>query len=76
MSFPNPYDQPAEADFTVIVNDGYGYVLVNDELVAEYTLSTDSFYKGGFGPAVLSGTNKDFGTHCEMSEFHSWIQEE
>jgi hypothetical protein len=76
VSFPNPYDQPAEADFTVVVNDGYGYVLVNEELVAEYTLSTNSFYQGGFGPAVLSGTNKDFGTRCEMSGFHAWIQKE
>jgi hypothetical protein len=76
VSFPNPFDQPAEADFTVVVSNGYGYVLVNEELIAEYTLSTESFYKGAFGPAVLSGTNKDFGTRCEMTSFHAWIQDE
>lgn len=74
VEFGNPFDQPIEADFTLIVNDAYVYVLVNGELVGEYTLSKNKFYKGGFGPAILSGTNKDFGTRCEITNFHGWIQ--
>jgi hypothetical protein len=74
VEFGNPFDQPVEADFTLIVNDAYVYVLVNGELVAEYTLSKNKFYKGGFGHAILSGTNKDFGTRCEITNFHAWIQ--
>jgi len=74
VEFGNPFDQPVEVDFTLIVNDAYVYVLVNGGLVAEYTLSKNKFYKGGLGPAILSGTNKDFGTRCEITNFHGWIQ--
>jgi hypothetical protein len=76
VDFGNPFDEPAEADFTLIVNDANAYVLVNGELVAECTLSKNKFHKGGFGPAILSGTNKDFGTRCEITNFHAWIQSE
>jgi hypothetical protein len=31
--------QPAEADFELIVKDNYAYVLVDDVVVGEYTLS-------------------------------------
>ncbi|HEU0295923.1 MAG TPA: hypothetical protein VFR47_24500 [Anaerolineales bacterium] len=74
VEFGNPFDEPVEADFTLIVKDAYAYVLVNGELTAEYTLSKNKFYKGGFGPAILSGTNKDFGTRCEITNFHGWVQ--
>jgi hypothetical protein len=76
VEFGNPFDQPVEADFTLIVNDAYVYVLVNGDLVGEYTLSKNKFYKGGLGPAILSGTNKDFGTRCEITNFHGWIQKQ
>jgi len=74
VEFGNPFDQPVEADFVLIVNNAYVYVLVNQVLVGEYTLSKNKFYKGAFGPAILSGTNKDFGTRCEITNFHGWIQ--
>jgi hypothetical protein len=74
VEFGNPFDQPLEADFVLIVNNAYVYVLVNQELVGEYTLSKNKFYKGAYGPAILSGTNKDFGTRCEITNFHGWIQ--
>lgn len=67
------FDLPAEADFTLIVNDGYAYVLVNEELVSEYTLSQTQPLRGRLGLTVLSGTNKDYGTRCEMTDLHAWI---
>lgn len=73
VKFDNPFDQPAEADFTLIVNDAYAYVLVNDELVGEYTLSQSKNLRGQLGYALLSGTNKDYGTRCEMTNIHAWI---
>ena len=66
------FDYPAEADFALIVKDGYAYVLVNGENVAEYTLSRSRSLHGRLGLTVLSGTNKDYGTRCEMTNLRLW----
>ena len=71
----NPADQPIEANFTIIVNDAYTYVLVDDEIVGEYTLSQSKLLDGNLGLTILSGTNKDYGTRCEMTNIHAWIPE-
>ena len=73
VNFDNPFDQPAEADFTLIVNGTSAYVLVDDELVGQYTLSQSKSLRGYLGLTLLSGTNKDFGTRCEMTNIHYWI---
>jgi hypothetical protein len=67
------FDYPAQADFTLIVKGAYAYVLVNNEVVSEYTLAQSRSLEGGLGLTVLSGTNKDFGTHCEMTNLHLWV---
>ena len=69
------FDYPAEADFTLIVKDAYAYVLVDGAVVGEYTLAQSRNEKGGIGLTVLSGTNKDYGTRCEMTNLHLWIPE-
>jgi hypothetical protein len=66
------FDYPAQADFTLIVKGAYAYVLVNNEVVGEYTLAQSRSLEGGLGLTVLSGTNKDYGTHCEMTNLHLW----
>ena len=65
-----------EADFTLIVKGAYSYVLVNGELVGEYTLSQSRPLYGNVGLTLLSGTNKDYGTRCEMTNLHLWIPED
>jgi hypothetical protein len=70
------FDYPAEADFTLIVKGAYAYVLVDGEVSAEYTLAQSRSSKGGIGLTVLSGTNKDYGTRCEMSNLHLWLPKE
>ena len=72
VNYGNPFDQPVEADFTLIVEGAYAYVLVDDELVGEYTLSQSKNLRGELGLTLLSGTNKDFGTRCEMTNIHVW----
>lgn len=67
------FDYPAEADFTLIVKDAYAYVLVNGEVYAEYTLARSRAANGDVGVTVLSGTNRDFGTRCEMTNLHLWL---
>jgi hypothetical protein len=76
VKFDNPYDHPVEADLTLIVEDAYAYVLVDSQVVGEYTLSQSKNLRGNLGLALLSGTNKDFGTRCEMTNLHAWIPNE
>jgi len=73
VKFDNPADTPQEADFTIIVNGTYTYVLVNDEVVGEYTLAKSKILRGDIGLSLLSGTNKDYGTRCEMTDIRVWI---
>jgi hypothetical protein len=69
-------DSPAEADFTLIVRGYYAYVLVDGEVVGEYTLAQSRPIYGNLGLTVLSGTNRDYGTHCEMTDLHLWVPDE
>ena len=66
------FDNPAEADFTLIIKDKYAVVLVDGEMVGEYTLAKDKDASGTLGLTVLSGPNKDYGTRCEMTNLHLW----
>jgi hypothetical protein len=66
---------PAEADFTLIVNGAYAYVILDGEVIGEYTLSQSRVLKGDIGLSVLSGTNKDYGTRCSMTGIHVWAPE-
>ncbi len=65
------FGNPAEADFAVSVKGQSAYVSVDGE-VTEYTLSTDQTSKGKFAFSILSGTNKDYGTRCEMTDMIFW----
>ena len=67
------FGNPAEADFAVAVRDKSAFVSVNGD-VTEYTLSADQTSQGGFGATLLSGTNKDYGTRCEMTDVMFWTQ--
>jgi hypothetical protein len=66
------FGNPAQADFTLIVKDGYSYVLVDDQRVGEYSLSRSQPFQGRLGLTVLSGTNKDYGTRCAMTDLYTW----
>lgn len=65
-------EEPLEADFTLIVYDHYSYVIVNGEVIAEYTLPQSDLIEGDFGVSILSGTNKGYGTRCEITEMRLW----
>jgi hypothetical protein len=70
------FDYPAEADFTLIVKDHSAYVLVDGNVVGEYTLAKSRPMYGNLGLTVLSGTNRDYGTRCEMTNLHLWVPNE
>lgn len=68
------FGNPAEADFAVAVKGQSAFVSVNGE-VTEYTLSVDQTTQGVYGVTLLSGTNSDYGTRCEMTDVMFWTQE-
>jgi hypothetical protein len=70
------FEYPAEADFTLISKGAYAYVLVNGDLAGEYTLAQSRSLDGELGVAVLSGTNKDYGTRCEATKLRLWVPRE
>ena len=74
VNFNKPADQPAAADSTIIVEEAYVYVLVADEVIGDFSRSQSRPLKGNLGLTLLAGTNKDFGTRCEMSNVHAWIE--
>ncbi len=63
--------EPYEADVAVIVQGKTGYVIV-DGTPTKYTLSADQSSMGEFALSVLSGTNKDYGTRCEITNAYIW----
>lgn len=65
------YGNPAEADLIVSVKGQSAFVSVDGD-VTEYTLSADQTTKGTLALSVLSGTNKDYGTRCEMTDMLLW----
>jgi hypothetical protein len=67
------FDYPVETDFTLIVKDINAYVLVEGEMVGEYTLARSRPMNGELGLTVLSSTNRDFGTRCEITDLRLWI---
>lgn len=67
------FGNPAEADFAVAVRGQSAFVSVDGD-VTEYTLSADQTSQGGYGATLLSGTNRDYGTRCEMTDTMFWAQ--
>lgn len=67
------FGNPAEADFALAVKGQSAFVSVNEE-VTEYTLSVDQSSRGGYGASLLSGTNRDYGTRCQMTDAMLWTQ--
>ncbi len=73
VKFDNPADKPDQANFTLIVKGAYAYVLVDGKVVGEYTLSQSKILDGNLGLSLLSGTNKDYGTRCLMTNVRVWV---
>jgi hypothetical protein len=65
-------EEPYNADVGVIVNGYKSYVIVND-VVTQYSLSKDRTTTGDFALSLLSGTNKGYGTKCDITEAYIWL---
>jgi len=69
------FDNPDEADFKLVVNGNHAYVFVNDNKVVVYSLAQNVLMNGRVAFALRSGTNKGYGTRCEMTNVRLWIME-
>ena len=66
------FGNPAEADFVLLVNGNHSYVYVDGNFIGQYDLVKDSPTAGTFGFSVISGTAKDYGVHCEITNSAVW----
>jgi hypothetical protein len=66
------FGNPAEADFSLVVYQTHAYVYVDGEFIGEYTLSSSKPLRGSFGYGIISGTNRDYGTSCEITNAGIW----
>ena len=65
---------PAEASMEMIVRDSHAYVLVDGQFIGEYTLFSDKLIDPGYLIySIISGTNKDYGTKCEITDTNVWV---
>ena len=65
-------DDPLEADFTLIVRKKSAIVLVDGRKVGVYELPMIKLIEGDLAVSIISGTDKGYGTRCEISNFHLW----
>jgi len=64
---------PTEHDFALFVSGQSAYVWL-DGKITSYTLSADQVSSGKLAFTVLSGSNSDYGTRCEMSNILLWTK--
>jgi hypothetical protein len=68
-----PARADGEANLTVIAQGKDIYILVDDVLIKSLKASPSKLPGDGLGYMLVSGTNKDFGTHCEFTHGLLWI---
>ena len=68
------FGNPAEAEVIIAVRGEQTFVSVDGE-VTEYTLPVTQTTTGRFGFSLLSGTNRDYGTRCEITGILLWTPE-
>lgn len=65
---------PVKATMEFVVNDTQAYALVDGEFIGEYTLFTEKLLDPGyFIYSIISGTNKDYGVRCQITNSYLWI---
>ena len=60
-----------EANLMLVVEEGKFFFYVNDRQILK--AQDTSLTKGDLGLTLLSGTNKDFGTRCKLTNIDLWV---
>ena len=76
MKMPDMGSNPYHAQFTLVVADKSAYTYVNGDFLTEHKLQnnwiTDS---GPLNYMVLTGSDTNYGTRCEISNAELWVIE-
>lgn len=76
MSKPDMGPNPYHAEFTLVVTDTAAYTYVNENFFTEHKLLADQLTKSGpLSTLVLTGSEKDYGTRCKITNAELWIIE-
>jgi hypothetical protein len=68
------FGNPAQASMEMVVNGQQAYVLVDGEFIGEYTLFKERLSSPGYLIySIISGTNRDYGVRCEISNANLWV---
>ncbi len=73
---PDIGSNPYHAQFTLVVNDTSAYTYVNGEFFTEHRLTAEWLSESGpLSSMVLTGSDKDFGTRCKITNAKLWVIE-
>ena len=67
------FGNPAEADFTLVVYEKNAYVYVDGNFIGGYGLAEQWPTDGKLTYSMISGTTKDYGTRCEITNSSLWM---
>jgi len=71
---PGMGSNPYRATFTLVVNEFKAYAYINGNFHSDYELQKNWLTETGpLSFMILAGTDKDFGTRCEITNAEVWI---
>lgn len=74
MDLPEMGANPYHAEFTLVVKDTSAYAYVNGNLLTEHRLKGNWLTESGpLSSLVLTGSEKDYGTRCKITNAEAWI---
>ena len=74
MKLPDMGPNPYHATFTLIVNEFKAYTYINGNYYSEHELKKNWLTETGpLSFMILSGSDKDFGARCEITNAEVWI---
>ena len=75
-SLPDVGNNPYHAKVTLVVNESNADLYVNDEFYSEHRLLQDKLLDAGdLSYLVLTGSDKDYGTRCKITNSEMWVIE-
>ena len=75
-SIPDMGSNPYHAQFTLVVADTTAYTYVDGNLFTEHRLTAEHLAAAGvLSSLVLTGSDKDFGTRCKITNAELWVIE-
>lgn len=76
MDMPDMGSNPYHAQFTLVVTDTAAYTYVNGNFLTEHRLQSDwPIESGQLSSLILTGSDKDYGTRCKITNAELWVME-